>query len=577
MYCTNCGAQIPDNSKFCPVCGSEVKGASVPSSPSPAPEDESQAEPTAQTAPEPAAPATPQPASQPTPQPEPQPTPQETASQQPTVVSAGAAPTQVMPTETLQTPPAPPVPPEQAPGTPAGGSPTPPKKPHGKLIAGLVIAAIVVVALVAFGIGAFTSRHDADVSEPTSVDEPAETEDSEPADSSEIEHGYDDMGDGADAKAFRASSSGSYARKNAPVEGESVVQLDDTLYYVSDDNSSILSQPREGGDETTVYAIDESQYSRSVVELVTDGKSLYVATYDFDDGSFHVFELSSTGAASDDLITQSNSDTANSLELYVTKSKVGVVVGYYEGNDTDDSYERAYVCDKDGGSADEFDLESGAAAYSMGDDALYYMIREDSSSSYDQDVEMHRIDLDSGDDETVYSTSTAATAYGTYAGDGCGYMVFVDSSFVRIVGVGENGFEGAVDVDIPEYEGTDGSSFYFDSIYLDPKNGRVLVCGTYFLDDSSAVEAVVSANLDGSGAEVVTVVPNDPDGDSDSTFTARAMPCGKDIAIHAYYSNTETDYITGKDGSDLTQYHVYSYYGDDGSSSDDDLGDAQSA
>ena len=35
--------------------------------------------------------------------------------------------------------------------------------------------------------------------------------------------------------------------------------------------------------------------------------------------------------------------------------------------------------------------------------------------------------------------------------------------------------------------------------------------------------------------------------------------------------------IMGKDGSDLTQYHVYSYYGDDGSSSDDDLGDAQSA
>lgn len=81
MFCTNCGAQVPDGSKFCTHCGSPIAAAPAPAPapvpPAPAPE------PVAPSAPEPA------PAPEPTPAPpvpEPVPAPEPTAAPVPTPV-----------------------------------------------------------------------------------------------------------------------------------------------------------------------------------------------------------------------------------------------------------------------------------------------------------------------------------------------------------------------------------------------------------------------------------------------------------------------------------------------------------
>ena len=74
MFCTNCGAQVPDGSKFCTSCGSPIAAAPAPA-PAPAPPAPAP-EPVVPSAPEPA------PASEPIPAP---PTPEQVAAPEPVV------------------------------------------------------------------------------------------------------------------------------------------------------------------------------------------------------------------------------------------------------------------------------------------------------------------------------------------------------------------------------------------------------------------------------------------------------------------------------------------------------------
>ena len=204
MFCTNCGAQVPDGSKFCTHCGSPIAAAPAPAPapvpPAPAPEPEPVATPTPEPvvpsapepapAPEPPAPVPPAPVPPapvpPAPVPEPAPTPEPVATPAPEPVATPApepvaAPVPTPVNEVPQAAPVPtpaptpvptaaPVPPTAAPVPPAPqanyGSPVPPapqvnyaaptpgagavppaKKSKTPLIIG--IAAVVLVAVIA--------------------------------------------------------------------------------------------------------------------------------------------------------------------------------------------------------------------------------------------------------------------------------------------------------------------------------------------------------------------------------------------------------------------------------------------
>ncbi|MCI5950046.1 MAG: zinc ribbon domain-containing protein [Coriobacteriaceae bacterium] len=188
MFCTNCGAQVPDGSKFCTHCGSPIAAAPAPAPapvpPAPAPEpvvppvpepvpapeptaapvptpvDEApQAAPEPAPMPEPVATPAPEPAAVPVPTPvnevpqaAPIPTPVPTAAPVPPAPAPAAAP--VLP---APVPPAPqanygsPVPPapqvNYAAPTPGAGAIPPAKKSKTPLIIG--IAAVVLVAVIA--------------------------------------------------------------------------------------------------------------------------------------------------------------------------------------------------------------------------------------------------------------------------------------------------------------------------------------------------------------------------------------------------------------------------------------------
>ncbi|MGO5239438.1 zinc ribbon domain-containing protein [Parolsenella sp. LCP21S3_E11] len=179
MFCTNCGAQVPDGSKFCTHCGSPIAAAPAPAPapvpPAPAPEpvvppvptpvDEApQAAPEPAPMPEPVATPAPEPAAVPVPTPvnevpqaAPIPTPVPTAAPVPPAPAPTAAPVPPAPVPPAPVPPAPqanydsPVPPapqvNYAAPTPGAGAVPPAKKSKTPLIIG--IAAVVLVAVIA--------------------------------------------------------------------------------------------------------------------------------------------------------------------------------------------------------------------------------------------------------------------------------------------------------------------------------------------------------------------------------------------------------------------------------------------
>ena len=178
MFCTNCGAQVPDGSKFCTHCGSPIAAAPAPAPapepPAPAPEPAPVPEPVATPTPEPVVPPAPVPPAPvpPAPVPEPAPTPEPVATPAPEPVAApvptpvnevpqaAPVPTPVpaaAPVPPAPVPPAPqanygsPVPPapqvNYAAPTPGAGAVPPAKKSKTPLIIG--IAAVVLVAVIA--------------------------------------------------------------------------------------------------------------------------------------------------------------------------------------------------------------------------------------------------------------------------------------------------------------------------------------------------------------------------------------------------------------------------------------------
>lgn len=197
MFCTNCGAQVPDGSKFCTHCGSPIAAAPAPAPapvpPAPAPEPAPVPEPVATpapapepipappmpeqaAAPEPVATPAPVPAAAPEPVATPAPAPEPVAAPVPTPVNeapqAAPVPTPVpaaAPVPPAPVPPAPqanygspvprapqvnyaaPVPPapqvNYAAPTPGAGAVPPAKKSKTPLIIG--IAAVVLVAVIA--------------------------------------------------------------------------------------------------------------------------------------------------------------------------------------------------------------------------------------------------------------------------------------------------------------------------------------------------------------------------------------------------------------------------------------------
>ena len=209
MFCTKCGAQLPDDARFCSKCGAPVAATPEPApAPTPAPEPKSEPVPAPEPpepapAPEPAPTPEPEPAPAPTPEPvpapvpsapepapapepEPAPTPEpvpapepepapvppvpepvpapnpeapkppaEIAMPQPTTPAAPVPPAPTAAEATAPVPPAPAAPEATAPGAPAPGAdafvptPVPPKKSKKPLVIGIIVA--IVVGVLAYG------------------------------------------------------------------------------------------------------------------------------------------------------------------------------------------------------------------------------------------------------------------------------------------------------------------------------------------------------------------------------------------------------------------------------------------
>ena len=183
MFCTNCGAQVPDGSKFCTRCGSPIAAAPAsaptPVPPAPAPEPVVPSVPTPEPIPAPPTPeqvAAPEPVVTPAPEPAPAPEPVANPAPEPVAVpipapvneapQAAPVPTPVPAAAPVPPAPAPaaapvppapqanygsPVPPapqvNYAAPTPGAGAVPPAKKSKTPLIIG--IAAVVLVAVIA--------------------------------------------------------------------------------------------------------------------------------------------------------------------------------------------------------------------------------------------------------------------------------------------------------------------------------------------------------------------------------------------------------------------------------------------
>lgn len=175
MFCTTCGAQLPDGARFCSKCGAPVapapKPAPEPPAPTPepaaeqpapapaAPEPEPAAEapapkPTTAAAPAPDAPKPPEAASEPVPATPPSPASPD-APRPPEGMEPTAAPSPAAPSPAPATPPAPNA--AEKPAAPAATvpadtfvpTPVPPKKSKKHLVIGIVVA--IVVGVLAYG------------------------------------------------------------------------------------------------------------------------------------------------------------------------------------------------------------------------------------------------------------------------------------------------------------------------------------------------------------------------------------------------------------------------------------------
>lgn len=151
MFCTKCGAQLPDDARFCSKCGAPVAATPEPApAPTPAPEPKSEPVP-APEPPEPAPTPEPEPAPAPTPSaPEPVPAPNPEAPKPPAEIAVTQPTTPAAPV-----PPAPTVAEATAPGAPAPGAdafvptPVPPKKSKKPLVIGIIVA--IVVGVLVYG------------------------------------------------------------------------------------------------------------------------------------------------------------------------------------------------------------------------------------------------------------------------------------------------------------------------------------------------------------------------------------------------------------------------------------------
>ena len=529
MFCENCGAEIPDNSKFCPSCGHPVAGtndsaaAPEPSRPEPAPADGSQ------TPASPSTPATEQPAQVPAAQPSPSAPvvpPAATTAQADGSDASGAVPPAPMPQ-------------------------TPQKKRRAWLIIAIVAACMVLIALVVLGMRGHPGHESDDGgSHSTTVESsgsPTDTND------------FDDLGDGTDAEGFSADSSGSYAVSDAPDEGHAVAQVGDTIYYISDDKSQLLARPRAGGDETAVYTADEFS---GIDVVASDGTYLYITQIDYSNEVADLLQLNADGSVADDLVSSDSMNSVYGTELYVAEDYVGFVALEYDDEENTVTSQHLYYAFRETKNAYSIDLSEDARdydeqGYCMTDDAFWYIVDTENDSG-DDVTDLHRVDLKSHDDESVYCTTTPYNADGVYAGDDGVYLAFDMMGKYRIFAIDEDGLEGGFDFEAPDIDGATSEDFSPEYIYIDRSSGHIIVTGIYYKPDDSVLQVVVTSNMDGSNTVKALDCPADPNGEEDYA-AMEAYACGSGFALEVGFSSGTQYYVADIDGQNPLLYHEYVY------------------
>lgn len=552
MNCPVCGKSIPDKSVFCPNCGTRLTqpgGAPSVPQPSPTPQSPTPQQPAQQQQPAEVPPQQPYvTGSQTQQQPQqqaPQQQPVEVPPQQPYVTGSQTLPDGSQPYVTGQ--------------QPSNGYQEPRPKKHKKsnrtkfMIAfGATCLAILFILVIGTLVGDFGAGGD---SQPAETEAETEAETDEGFDET---NDADDMGDGVDAAAFQPNSDGSYGTADAPLEGEFVCQAGDTVYYVSADYASVMSRPRAGGDETTVFTPEGE--SESVREIVTDGERIYIAVEDFDssDPGRSIYSVALDGSDAQMIFDVDFSPEAT-MELYLVGDELTCIGLPLSGSSNED--QQVFHLKVDGSDLFEYDLPSNANVDCVTADGVYYLLENELASGECQ-LDMHFFSFDDESDESIYRSTIDCQPACAFTGDDCVYLGLAVDEGVRIIALDEDGMQGSIVID-PDEAFTDGTDFSLDSLRIDTRNGIIVMPGYYLDETGMYTDAVTYCNLDGSGLSVSYKISDDEaaaaSGSSDSSEFLGYIyvaPCGTGLGIYYYYGASRTALVTNLDGSSPVQLYT---------------------
>ena len=504
MYCTNCGTPIPDGSSVCPQCGHAVARESADS----ASADGAQA------------------AGQP--------------AQRDGGASDGAG--DGTPANATDNP-------GPAAPDPSGDSGRPGKGRRAKKVVAVLCSILAVVVVAGAAISCVRQLPDR-ISDQLERDDGDDSGGSAGSKTKE-EDGYNTKDQGADAAGFQPNSDGSFGSEEAPVEGETVVEMGDLYYVVTADQKRVVSVAKSGGEPTTVFdtasnpaAVGEDGTAGgewTVGDLLVVDDALYVAGMRDSDASVVLWRIDGGDGSSAELVWR-DAGLAYSYEPQLFLSEGRITIGYATGDEDESKGTGAVTLDEDGSVYASAKFPKNATPCVSG---KYYWEIDPT-----QKVVM-RIDPTTGESVERYDPGQDYDeAQSIFASDECVYLVGKQSmgiSGMWITAIDGDGLQGTKIFNVPQSVlGSDVSSTVYRSCYIDCRHGAVyMVVGVVDSQHNVTVEVV---RTDLSGGDPVLLMSDDT-----TNVQLDVAACGEDVAVIRTVDGLDgggrTVYVAKSDGS----------------------------